>query len=137
MPKSPVEVVREQFEATNERDFARAMDLYADDVELVVHPEALMEHGSFSGREVVGDWFGNWFRTFERGYRFEFEECREVKPSVVLLVASHHGRGRASGVEVQGRTTYLYTVRDGRVIRVEICSDRAAALEAAGAPEAG
>ncbi len=38
MSKENVEVVRHQFEAVNERDFPRAMSLYAEDVELVVAP---------------------------------------------------------------------------------------------------
>ena len=33
MSQDPIEVVRAQFVATNERDFQRAMDLYADDVD--------------------------------------------------------------------------------------------------------
>jgi ketosteroid isomerase-like protein len=79
----------------------------------------------------VGEWFGNWFRTFEPGYHFDIEECSEIKPSVILMVASHHGRGRSSGAEVQGRTAYLYTLRDDKIARVELYADRAAALEAA------
>ena len=122
----------DQFGAVNERDFARAMSHYADEVELVVDDEAFLDSGTFSGKEAVGEWFGNWFRTFEPGYRFEIEECREVKPGVVLLVASHRGRGRASGAEVHGRTGYVYTLRDGKIIRAELHTDRAAALEAAG-----
>jgi len=59
MSKEDVEVVRDQFAATNERDFTRAMSHYADDVELIVHPDAFLEAGTFKGREAVGEWFGN------------------------------------------------------------------------------
>jgi hypothetical protein len=37
------------------------MSYYAEDVELVVHPQAFLERGTFKGREAVGEWFGNWF----------------------------------------------------------------------------
>jgi ketosteroid isomerase-like protein len=50
----------------------------------------------------------------------------------VLLIASHGGRGRTSGVEVKGESGYLYTVRDGKITRVELYGSGAAALEAAG-----
>jgi ketosteroid isomerase-like protein len=126
-----VAVVREQFEAVNERDFARAMELYAGDVVLHVDPAAFLEAGQFKGREAVGRWFGAWFRAFEPGYRFAIDEARDLG-GVVLLVASHTGKGRESGAEVHGQTAYLYTVRDGRVARVEIYASREKALRAAG-----
>jgi ketosteroid isomerase-like protein len=130
MSEENVEVVRDQFAATNERDFPRAMSLYAEDVELIVDPDAFLERGTFRGRDAVGQWFGNWFATFEPGYRFEIEETRDLG-DVVLLLAAHRGHGRTSGVEVHGRNGYLYTVRDGKIVRVELYANRAKALEAA------
>ena len=40
MSKEDVEVIRDQFAVTNERDFTRAMGHYADDVVLIVAPDA-------------------------------------------------------------------------------------------------
>ena len=131
MSREDVEVVLDQFAAVNERDFLRAMSLYADDVVLVVQPDAFLESGTFEGREAVGEWFGNWFRTFEPGYRFHIEEARDLGDRV-LLIASHHGRGRTSGIEVRGETGYLYTVRDGKILRGELYADGDEAREAAG-----
>ena len=134
MSEKNVEVVRDQFAATNARDFPRAMSLYAEDVELEVHPDAFLEHGTFVGRHAVGQWFANWFTTFEAGYRFDIQEARDLG-DVVLLVAGHQGRGRTSGVEVRGQTAYLYRVRGGKIARVELYRSRAEALEAAGLGE--
>ena len=134
MAREDVEVVLDQFAAVNERDFARAMSLYAEDVELVVDPRALLEGGTFRGRDAVGEWFGNWFRTFQPGYHFDIEEARDLGEAI-LLVASHHGHGRTSGAEVHGQTSYLYRVRDGRIVRAEIHHSRADALEASGRRE--
>ena len=125
-------MVLDQFAAVNERDFSRAMAHYAEDVELIVDPAAFLEGGTFRGRDAVGRWFGNWFGTFEPGYHFEIDEARELG-EVILLVATHRGRGRTSGVEVGTQTGYLYSLRDGKVSRVEIYPGRAEALEAAGA----
>jgi ketosteroid isomerase-like protein len=132
MSHEAVELVRDQFEATNERDFERAMSFYADEVVLVVHPDAFVQAGTFEGREAVGAWFGDWFRTFEPGYRFEIDEARDLGDDVVFLAVTHRGRGRASGVEVGGNTGYLYTVRDGEIVRAELYRSPSAALEAAG-----
>jgi ketosteroid isomerase-like protein len=134
MSQENVEVVRDQFAATNERDFPRAMSYYAEDVELVVSPDAFLETGTFTGREAVGQWFAGWLRTFEPGYRFEIDDARDLG-DVVLLVATHHGRGRASGAAVRGQTGYLYTLRDGKIVRAELFRSRAEALEAAGLQE--
>jgi ketosteroid isomerase-like protein len=133
MSQENVEVVLDQFAATNERDFPRAMTHYAEGVELVVAPNAFLERGTFRGRDAVGRWFGNWFATFEPGYRFDIEEARDLG-DVVLLIASHRGRGRTSGAEVQGRNGYLYTVRDGKIVRAELYASRAEAVAAAGLP---
>ena len=134
MSQSSVDVVLDQFAAANERDFERAMSHYSEDVELVVDYEAFVEGGTFTGREAVGQWFANWFKTFEPGYRFEIEEARDLGGRV-LLVAAHGGRGRASGIEVQGRTAYLYTVRDGKVVRGVLYESPEKARRAAGLAE--
>jgi ketosteroid isomerase-like protein len=129
-----LEIVLDQFAATNERDFPRAMTYYAEEVELVVHPDAFLQGGTFKGRDAVGRWFGDWFATFEPGYRFEIETARDLG-DVVFLDATHRGRGRTSGAEVHGRTGYLYTVRDRKIVRAELYPSPAEALAAAEARE--
>src|SRR3954462_6606355 len=129
MSRENVEVVRDQFAAANERDFPRAMSHYAEDVELVVHPDAFLEGGTFKGRHAVRQWFANWFTTFQPGYHFDIEEARDLG-DVVLLVATHHGRGRSSGAEVHGRNGYVYGVRKGRIVRAEIYAGRTEAVDA-------
>jgi ketosteroid isomerase-like protein len=134
MSQENVEVVRDQFAAVNERDFPRAMSHYAEDVELVVDPDAFLERGTFKGRDAVGQWFANWFTTFEPGYHFDIEQTRDLG-DVVLLIASHHGRGRTIGAEVRGQTGYVYRLRGGKIVRLELHPSGAAALEAAGLRE--
>jgi ketosteroid isomerase-like protein len=140
MSREDVEVVVGQFEAVNARNFAAAMDAYAEDVTLVLHGRILGRNDdhdavqTLSGKRAVGEWFGDWFRQFAPDYRFEIEEARDAGERV-FLVATNHGRGRASGAPIEGRTVYTYTVREGKVSRVELWRDRKAALEAAGLPE--
>jgi ketosteroid isomerase-like protein len=136
VPKAEIQVILDQFEATNQRDFARAMDLYADDVVLIVpRVEGIQNPGTYEGKEAVGEWFGDWFRTFAPGYRFEIEEARELAGGVIFLFASHGGRGRLSGAEVHGETAYLYRVRNGRIAQVGFYTAREDALAAAALPE--
>jgi ketosteroid isomerase-like protein len=131
MSQENVDVVLAQFAATNERDFERAMSFYSEDVVLIVHPDAFLQGGTFAGADAVGGWFGDWFRTFEPGYRFEIDETLDVG-DVVFLAVTHRGRGRASGVEVGGQTGYLYTVRDRRIVRAELFRTPEEARESAG-----
>ena len=134
MSQQNVELVQDQFLATNERDFARVTSHWADDIELTLPAEAFLGGGRHSGKDAVGQWFGEWYRSFERGYRFNVEEVRDVGDAI-LVVAEHDGRGRASGAAVRARMAYLYRVRDGRIARIEVYPHRADALEAAGLPD--
>jgi ketosteroid isomerase-like protein len=104
------------------------MTYYADDVVLVVHADAFLNTGTFEGREAVGEWFGDWFRTFQ-SVHFEFD-LRDLG-DVVYLRTSYSGRGRSSGVEVADERGYLYTVRDGKIVHLELFPSPDAALEAA------
>ncbi len=124
-----IDVVRDQFAAVNERDFARAMSRYAEDVSLFVDEDG-PEPGSYEGKEVVGRWFGNWFQMFARDYHFDLEEARAIG-DVVFIHVRHSGSGRASGVKVSGELSYLFEVREGKVSRVEIYGSRDRALELA------
>jgi ketosteroid isomerase-like protein len=129
-----VQVILDQYEATNARDFERVMSCYADDVELIVR-EPYLTAGRFKGRDAVGAWFGDWFNTFDRDITFEVRECRKLPNGDVLLVAANRARGRASGVELEGTVVWVYRVADGKITRVEGYPTREAALEAAGAEE--
>ncbi|HEX2358945.1 MAG TPA: nuclear transport factor 2 family protein [Solirubrobacterales bacterium] len=133
MSQQNLDVVLDQFAAVNGRDWDRAMGHYAEDVQLFADPEAFLQGGTFEGREAVGRWFGDWFATFEPGYHFDIDETRDLG-DVVVLIASHRGRGRTSGVEVHGTTGYVYTVRGGKVVRLELYGGRRETFEAA-APE--
>jgi ketosteroid isomerase-like protein len=132
--QADVDVVREQFAATNARDFPRAMELYTDDVVMVVDGFGISS-GTFEGKAAVGEWFGDWFRQFADDYRFEITEAREVADGLVFLIAEHGGSGRASGAPIGAESGYLYRVRDGRISRVGLFHEPGDALEAASLPE--
>jgi len=131
-----IEVVRRQFAATNEGAFERAMDLYAEDVVLIApRVEGIQNPGTYEGKAAVGEWFGDWFRTFAPGYHFEIDETSDLGGGVVYLHATHGGKGRLSGAEVHGETTYLYRVSDGKIDQVGFYVTREQAIEAAASPE--
>lgn len=118
MALSNVDVIRDQYAATNERDWERSMSHYAEDVVLVVHGGGLRS-GTYEGRDAVGRWFGDWFETFDRDARFDIAELEEREDGSILLTADHHARGRGSGVEVEGQVIWLYRLRQGKIVAVE------------------
>ena len=90
-----------------------------------------------TGKAAVGEWFGDWFRQFGLDYRFDIEETHDTGDRVLVLV-THHGRGRHSGATVEQRSAHDYTLREGKVSRIDIWVDqdaREAALEAVGLRE--
>ncbi len=117
MESEAIDVVRAQYEAANRRDFERVMELYDEDVVLVVHGD--LRKGVFEGREATGRWFGEWLSTFDDDARFDVTEMTELADGTILLVADHRARGRASGVEVTDQVVWRYTVSDGKITRVE------------------
>ena len=137
MSQENVELMVKQLEDTNARDFAAVMDAWAEDVTLVLHGEAGALNNAATGKAAVGEWCGDWFRQFSRDYRYDIEESRGSGDRV-FMVATHHGRGRHSDVPVELRLAYVFTVREGKVSRMEIWAGRGAreaALEAMRLPE--
>jgi ketosteroid isomerase-like protein len=134
--EAEIAVIREQYEATNRRDFERAMDLYAEDVVLrAPHMDGVQNPGTYRGKRAVGDWFGDWFRTFAHDYHFEIQEIRELEGGLIFMNATHGGHGRLSGVPVSDSNAYLYRVRGGRIAEVGFFATDEDALEAASLPE--
>ena len=135
MSDEDIAVIREQYEATNRRDFERAMELFAENVVMVVpRVEGVQNPGTYKGKGEVGEWFGDWFRTFAPDYRFEIQEFRRFEGGLIFMWAKHGGTGRLSGVEVHSENAYLYRVRDGKIARVGFFASREEALEAASLP---
>ncbi len=67
-------------------------------------------------------------------WQAEPEQFRESGGRVAVVVR-YRARGRGSGLEIEGRESALWTVRDGKVVRCAWFSRSAEALEAAGLSE--
>jgi ketosteroid isomerase-like protein len=75
-----------------------------------------------------------WSESF-RNWRAEVDEVIEEAPDRILIIARHSGEGVAGGVELEQWGAVRYTVRRGRVVRVDgfLGPDRDGVLEAIGA----
>jgi ketosteroid isomerase-like protein len=132
MSQENVEIVREQFEATSRREFAVVTANWADDIELTTR-EGDINSGTYLGREVVGEFFGQWFRAFG-DIHFDLLETRS-SGDAVAVAARHRARGRHSDIEVSDTFFYEYRLRHGKVLRIKFHNSWAEALEAVGLRE--
>ena len=91
------------------------------------------DEGPSYGFDAMRSDFERWASVFEE-LRVTVEEIIDGWDQVVV-VAHHEGRGRKSGVKVDTRFYEVYTLREGKVSRVDEHTERAEALEAAGLRE--
>ena len=142
-----VEIVRKAFEviygsssgptapgASLRRDLERAAEVLDPNVE--VHGTI---GGIWEGRVARG--LSEMLNSFEAEDLEAWEE-RQLDPQrflhvhdLVVVLMHEYRRGRGSGIEVQADTAVVFTLREGRVIRIQPYMDQAEALEAAGLSE--
>ena len=118
-----VEVVRSIYAAWLDGESAR--DLIDPDVEYVNPPDAV-EPGTRRGRKAFAG-----IRSAYDDVRVEPEEFVATGDDVVVI-ARITGRGRGSGVDIDRRQGYIWTVHGGRGVRFRWFSTPEEALEAAG-----
>jgi len=88
--------------------------------------EELPTQGHEAVRASLAHWKAEW-----DDYRVVPEEFVDMGDHVVVTVRLG-GRGRGSGVEIDARFYDLYTLRDGKIVRMDQFSERSEALEAVG-----
>jgi ketosteroid isomerase-like protein len=130
MSEENVEVVRKAiaYEYHGVGDRAEAEAIF--DPQVVLNP---IDEGPSSGFDAMRADMERWASAFDE-LKVTFEEIIDAGDQVVV-VAHHQGRGRESRVEVDSRFYEVYTLREGKVTRVDEYTEREKALEAAGLRE--
>jgi ketosteroid isomerase-like protein len=96
-----------------------------------VNPPGAMEPGVRRGLEAFGRAAANVRECFDDA-RIEIERLIAPDRHRVVTIGTWRGRGRNSAVEITRRMGYIWTLREGSVIRFEWFHEPSAALEAAG-----
>ena len=121
MSQENVEIVRRFLHLEVDEALAYA------DPDIVWNPaEESAAQGHDAVRASLVRWKGEW-----DDYKLLPEEFEEIGDRVVAAVRVR-GRGRGSGVEVDARFYDLYTIREGKIVRMDQFTQRSEALEAAG-----
>jgi ketosteroid isomerase-like protein len=122
-----IEVVRRIIDALNRGDIDGMLARMHPDFEwrpLEASPVARV----YRGREEVRRYVQDWLSTFD-SLRIDLQDPTEVGDCVVTVVHGH-GRGRASGVELDARFCQVWTLRSGTAVGMEEYATREQGLAA-------
>jgi ketosteroid isomerase-like protein len=110
----------------DEADLLELLDpeIHLDQTRRVLNPASYDGHQGF--RQAMGEVREAW-----EAFRVEPERLIEADDRVVVI-ETVRARGRGSGVELADRSASVYTLRNGRIVRVVVYRDPAEALDAVG-----
>ena len=136
MSRENVETVRRIYEAVARRDAKSVLALYDPEVEWDMSRGAFgdLEGGRIEhGHEGLRSWFREQYEVWQE-WEDTPDELIDAGEHVVSVVTSR-SRGRTSGADVESHHAAVWTLRDGKVVRVTWFPTRAEALRAAGVAE--
>jgi ketosteroid isomerase-like protein len=135
MSQENVEEVRKLWEAWQEGDPADLGDLSLLDAEILYEDNSLPDHlgETYHGHEGVRRAWARFIEPWE-SFDNQLEWARDAGDDVVSCHRVQ-GRGKASGMEVDGRYAYLWRFRGGKVVYLKSYGNPAEALQAVGLRE--
>ncbi len=132
-----MEIVRQIYDAAARRNYETTLALYDPKVEIDVsrtHRALMRDVYSGPKHEGLRRWFREWHEAWEQ-VEYEVDELIDMGDEVIGVVTVR-ARGRGSGADVEfALHAGLWTIRDGKVVRVVWFKTRKDALEAAGLSE--
>jgi ketosteroid isomerase-like protein len=137
MSQENVEIARRTCEAAWRRpkpDYDTLNALSHPDHEMFT-VQSLVEGGGYFGARGFREWLISWGEMFGEDWESHVEEARAIDTERVLITGWIKVRGVGGGVPVEQRFWVLMTLRDGKVARSAVYTDREQALEAAGLRE--
>jgi uncharacterized protein len=131
MSQKNVEIVRRGFDAWEAGDLPTLIGLLHDDMVTRRHPPA--PPGTWHGPEGALEAAADWVEMFDQ-FTMKAEQFIDGGDHVVVKVAQE-GRGTDSGVPVSATYWFVYGVRDGKLVTLDMHPSRHEALAAAGLSE--
>jgi len=132
MSQESVEIVRAHYEALAAGDAKAALAAIHPEIEIVDHdlPDADEPYTGLVGMaRWQTDWEGSW-----ASWRWEPEQFIAAGTRVVAVLQLY-AEGRGSGVAVERLDAVVWSLQDGRCIRLDYYGSKTAALQAVGLAE--
>jgi ketosteroid isomerase-like protein len=132
MSQDDVAIVRGIYDAVARRDAAAAFVVYADDIvwDVSSSRRAVVMSSMYHGHEGVRRFWRDALSVFGE-IDLHVEELIDAGAQVVAVI-NEREVGRSSGAPVNASHVAVWTLADGKVVRMQIFDDRADALEAIG-----
>lgn len=127
MSHDNIGVVRRMYQAFHRGGAETALSYFEPKV--AVDATMRVDGTTGTGHDALGRIIGQWLAAFDE-WEEEIEELRSVDDRVVV-VATQHGRAKATGVEVQMRYGVVYEVAGGKITRMTLHRGPAEAVTAA------
>ena len=126
-----MDVVRAMQDAFARGDHETAIGALQSLRELDMRESGMPDGALYEGREEALDYLRSWIGTWED---YDFVPCDYVAAGDSVMVGfREHGRGKRSGVEMEGVYFGVYDLENGEIVRLRGYSSREEALAAAGA----
>jgi ketosteroid isomerase-like protein len=132
MSRENVETVRAWIRACNRGDTDVAVALCDPSFEMT-ESSALPGAATTSGLDGLRRYFAGWSRNWSE-WDWQEEDVLDIPPDKVLVMANLRLKGLRSGIWVEHRWAYLFTLMGGRLLRQDGFEGKAEALEAASGP---
>jgi ketosteroid isomerase-like protein len=132
MSEENVELARSGYEAYARGDIEAVLALLDSAIEVRPEQESMGED-SYRGHEGFLKYVQRWLEPWDE-YRLIPEQFIDAADKVLVIYRAV-GRGKGSGIEVESRWSHLWTIRDGKAVRLEIFAKPDEGLRAAGLSE--
>src|SRR6478672_5618024 len=101
------------------------------DEDYEIHDHDLLDAREYRGRAGWARWLQDWGEAIAE-YSVEPEEFIDADDEHVILVLRLYATGRGSGVKVERRDAMVFTIRNGKGVRLDYYNSKQQALESVG-----
>jgi ketosteroid isomerase-like protein len=132
MSQENVEIVHRAMEAYMGNDEASVRQLVAPDVVISTRPDQpdVHEHHGYDGMlRASAEWLEAWDE-----HTIEAARVRHAG-DFVFVATRESGRGKISGVPLNTESAFVFTLSEGRIVRIQIFGSESEALKAVGLEE--
>jgi ketosteroid isomerase-like protein len=128
--KETTELLRQFYEYFNQRDLDAVLELCAPEVEVYKDPDVVEMVAAFTprGRERVAQYLRGWLDSWD-AYQARPEQILEAGEEAAVLVHLR-ARGKGSQFDIEEDMADVFTVRDGKIVRLRLYIRRQDALQA-------